>query len=243
MLTKKQAKFLKSLQIKKYRKESGNFVVEGAKNVLEAVNSPFVVEQVYGTPSFLEEHAEILADIPCEEASEKELVSAGSFASNNAGIALVKMPRNVPLKVQGDEFVLVLDDVRDPGNLGTIIRVADWYGIKKIVCSQDTVDVFNPKVISATMGSFTRVSLYYCDLEAYLGRANAPVLGAFLEGENVHQMEFPKAGYLVMGNESKGVSEELEAKVTQKISIPRFGGAESLNVAIATAVLCDNLKR
>ena len=126
---------------------------------------------------------------------------------------------------------------------GTIIRIADWYGIKKVIASIGTVDLYNPKVISATKGSFTRVNIYYADLKNYLEETKAPILGAFMTGENVHKFNFPKKGILVMGNESNGISNEIENLIKQKVTIPAFNKTESLNVAIATAVLIDNWKR
>ena len=141
----------------------------------------------------------------------------------------------------------MLDDVSDPGNLGTIIRIADWYGIRKIVCSESTTDFYNPKVIAASKGSFTRVKLMYTDLENYLQKnaGEKMVAGAFLNGVNLYDFKFPiqKGGFIVMGNESNGVGQEVESYITDRITIPRFGEAESLNVGIATAVILDNLRR
>jgi TrmH family RNA methyltransferase len=137
----------------------------------------------------------------------------------------------------------VLDDIRDPGNLGTIMRVADWYGINKIVASEETADVYNSKVIQSSMGSFTRVNIFYTDLGRYLSESTTPVFGAFLDGENVHEINFGKGGLIIIGNEAKGISEAVEKFVTKRITIPRFGQAESLNAAIATAVICDNVRR
>ncbi|MFM7487408.1 MAG: RNA methyltransferase, partial [Cytophagales bacterium] len=143
----------------------------------------------------------------------------------------------------GDEFALVLDDIRDPGNLGTIIRTADWYGIKKIIASEETADFYNPKVIHATMGSFCRVQIFYTSLLQYLSDASQPVYGAFLDGDNVHDIDFSKSGLLVIGNEAQGISKVVENKVTQRITIPKRGGAESLNASVATAILLDNVFR
>ena len=127
--------------------------------------------------------------------------------------------------------------------MGTIIRIADWYGIHKIIASPTTAEVYNPKVISSTKGSFTRVNLYYTDLENYLTQYSGAVYGALMDGENVHSMAFETGGLIVMGNESNGISDVVQKKISHKITIPRFGQAESLNVAIATAVICDNLRR
>jgi TrmH family RNA methyltransferase len=141
------------------------------------------------------------------------------------------------------EIALILDDIRDPGNLGTIIRTADWYGIRHIIASEDTADVYNPKVISATMGSFCRTSISYTSLPAYLEGIGRPVYGAFLEGEDIHKVKFQPEAMIVIGNESRGISPEVERLIRHRITIPRIGGAESLNAAIATAIFLDNLRR
>jgi TrmH family RNA methyltransferase len=157
------------------------------------------------------------------------------------------MRENKPIIADADEFVLVLDDIRDPGNLGTILRIADWYGIKKVICSETTVDFYNPKVVSASMGSFTRILVYYSEISEYFENIeknkNTEIIGTFLNSENVHHFDFPSSGYIVLGNESNGIGSEVEKVITKKITIPRFGEAESLNVGIATAVVLDNLRR
>jgi TrmH family RNA methyltransferase len=142
-----------------------------------------------------------------------------------------------------DEFALVLDDIRDPGNLGTIIRTADWFGIHKIIASEETADFYNPKVIHATMGSFCRVLVYYTALPHYLNDTQLPVYGAFLDGVDVHQLKFPNAGLVVIGNEAQGISKEVERSVSHRITIPKKGGAESLNASIATAIILDTIFR
>jgi TrmH family RNA methyltransferase len=155
----------------------------------------------------------------------------------------VKQKINKSPEIKKNEVVIVLDEIKDPGNLGTIIRIADWYGIDNIVASKNTVDFYNPKVITATKGSFTRVNMFYTDLNDFLSKTKLPILGAFLNGENIHETKFPVSGILVMGNESNGVSKEIEILITKKITIPAYGKAESLNVAIATAIILDNWKR
>jgi TrmH family RNA methyltransferase len=149
----------------------------------------------------------------------------------------------VPIQVLQEEFALVLDDIRDPGNLGTIIRTADWYGITRIIASSETADFYNSKVITSTMGSFTRVGIFYTTLEQYLAQSTLPVFGAYLEGKNIHETRFGSGGLIVIGNESHGIRPELEKFITDKITIPRFGKAESLNAAIATAIICDSIRR
>ena len=244
MLSKKWLSLLKSLQIKKYRTIHQSFAVEGAKSVLELLQSDFEVQAVFGTADFYEKNKKLLEKQEFELVTEAELAKAGTFETNNACLAIATQQPNTPLKATENEFVLVADDLKDPGNLGTLLRIADWYGIRKIICSPETVDFYNPKVIAASMGSFTRIRAYYCPLPDYLPTtASTPVYGALLSGENVHRVLFADTGYLVVGNESKGISAELLPFLTTAVSIPRFGGAESLNVAVATAVILDNLRR
>lgn len=222
----------------------GEFVVEGAKSVLELLQSDFQISSLYLTGDFIKKYDRQLKSIKVEiiPVKQQELEDLGTFSSNNAALAVVKIKENSPLSVEQDEFVLVLDEVKDPGNLGTIIRIADWYGIQKIVCSDDTAEVYNPKVISSTMGSFTRVNVYYCDLLEYFeARSKEKVYAAMLDGENVHNVKFEKKGYLIMGNESSGIRAELHSFISKKISIPRKGKAESLNVAVATGIICDSV--
>lgn len=245
MISKRESKFIKSLQIKKYRKEHKAFLVEGSKNLIEVFESDYQIQQVFCTEFFYQKYQSYFSsNLTYTLVSQDELEKTGSYASNNAGIAIVSMKEEKDFEVVSNEWVLVLDDVNDPGNLGTIIRIADWYGIKKIVCSQNTADIYNPKVISSSMGSFTRTHLIYTDLITFFNHhQNIPIYGAFLEGDSVHKTTFPTTAFLVMGNEANGISNEVEKLVTKKISIPAYGGAESLNVAIATAIILDNTKR
>ena len=245
MFSKNRIKFIKSLQIKKFRTENQKFLVEGSKSVLELINSDYFISELYVSEWFYKEHVLLLSQkkIQVEIIKESELGSASSFSTNNAALAIVSMKPNEFLAVGKDEYAIVLDDIRDPGNLGTIIRIADWYGISKIICSETTTDFYNPKVISASMGSFTRIKLYYCDLEVYLSKNEIPIYGADMIGVNVHNFQFAQSGYLVMGNESDGISKKVEKFINEKICIPSFGKAESLNVAIAAAIICDNIRR
>lgn len=249
MLTKATAKLIKELHEKKGRTEHKLFLVEGEKNILELFNSDFTIQSLFVTSDFLTSNKAILEQVAQRSKIEytiieqEDLEKVGTLESNNAALAVVHQKENVALDIGTNEIVLALDDVRDPGNLGTIIRIADWYGITKIICSETTTDFYNSKVISATRGSFTRVQLFYTNLETYLKNTNSPILGAFLDGENVHTMEFPTSGILVMGSESHGISKNLSSLITKKITIPAFGKAESLNVSIATAIILDNWKR
>lgn len=245
MLSKNTVKFIKSLHQKKYRSESRKFFVEGEKSVLEVLNSDFSVDLVLVTEEFQQKHSKIIKSFQGEliQVTQNQLEQVGQYQSNDSALAVVSMKENFYFEPAKEELILALDDIRDPGNLGTIIRVADWYGIKKLVFSPQTAEFYNPKVIQATMGSFTRVQFFYEDLGKVFDKWKVPVYGAFLDGENIHQLKKPAAGVLLMGNEAKGISSEMEKKVTQKVTIPGFGEAESLNVAIATAILCDNFKR
>lgn len=245
MLTKGRASAIKQLHDKKYRQKTGFFLVEGEKSIVETINSDYQISEILATRDFLNKYRQIInpKQIRTEAVEQGELENVSTMESNNAAIAIVKQKGNQALKPSSDEIVLALDNIRDPGNLGTIIRIADWYGIKKIIAAIGTVDLYNPKVISATKGSFTRVSVFYTDLKTYLPETKVPILGAFMEGENVHNFKFPKNGILLMGNESNGISKEMEKFITQKVAIPAFGSTESLNAAIATAIITDNWKR
>ncbi len=247
VLSKNIIKFVKSLQLKKNRKEEGLFLVEGGKSVEEVLASDFEVFMVFTTESFLPNIEKFLKKRGLEAtiASDNQLADLGTFENNHTALAVVKNKSNAPVNIKEGEYILVLDDIRDPGNLGTIIRAADWYGISKIICSLNSAEFYNPKVIAATMGSFTRVQLYYTDLVNFLGQhKTVQSYGAFLNGKNIHQLSFdPKGGIIVIGNESNGISEAVESFINQKVTIPSFGKAESLNAGVATAIFLDNLRR
>lgn len=245
MLSKNTVKFIKSLHQKKFRTQEQQFFVEGEKSVLEVLDSDFEVELLVATDTFLNPHLKLIKSKKVQHilASQKQLESLGQYQSNDSAIAIVRMKANQSFDIGKEELVIALDDVRDPGNLGTIIRIADWYGINKIVLSPQSADFYNPKVIQASMGSFTRVEFFYEELSVVFDRWKKPVYGAYLNGKNIHTLSKVEPGIILMGNESKGISDELESYVTDKMTIPGFGQAESLNVAIATAILCDNFKR
>lgn len=245
MLSKARIKFIKSLQLKKYRKQEQCFTVEGEKSVVETLNSSFEIRELYATRDFISRQESILKGYTGDliEVTGSELSVAGEYATNDAALAIVAIPENKLVKGKTDEFILMLDDIRDPGNLGAIIRTADWYGITRIIASEETADIYNSKVIQSSMGSFTRISMYYVDLVEFLTSNEVPVYGTFLAGENVHAVNFGKGGIVIIGNEANGISKEVEKFVTNKITIPLFGRAESLNAAIATAVILDNIRR
>ena len=241
MISKNQLKLIRQLGQKKYRKQLNQYLVQGEKNVLELLNSPLKVNDVFATQSFIDNNQSTYPHTHFITADEEQLTKASTLVSNNAAIAIVDMP-SIALPDE-NSLILALDGVSDPGNLGTIIRVADWYGIKHIVASTDSADPYNPKTISATMGSFVRVSVSQVELPEYLSTLNMPIYGAFLDGQNVHSTKFSGQGVLLMGSESHGIREQCAKLVSNKITIPAFGGAESLNVAMATGIILDNFKR
>lgn len=246
MISRSKAKFIKSLQLKKFRKLENAFIVEGAKNVLELLNADYQVLILAATSDFLKEYENRIdtGSYAVYEVTEKELVALGTLKTNREALAVARMKADNSDPAGLDEMILALDDIRDPGNLGALLRVADWYGIKQIVASETSTDMYNPKTLQASMGSFTRVNVYYTDLGSFFKtHPVAPVYGAFMEGEDVSQVEFKKTGVILIGNESNGIREELRPYIHKFITIKRFGGAESLNAAAAAAVICDNWRR
>ncbi|MGB0523292.1 MAG: TrmH family RNA methyltransferase [Flammeovirgaceae bacterium] len=244
-MTNRWQKLVRQLQQKKFRKQEGLFLVEGTKSVQELLRSDWEVSAVFYTEKFASETPELEAfDGIAQETDGATLEKSGSLKSNDGAIAVAKAAGNQPIIPAGN-FVLALDDVRDPGNLGTLIRVADWYGLQGVVCSLTCADLYNPKTISATKGSFTRMPTYVCELSEYLSKlpAGMPSYGALMFGDNVHLVKFPKQGVIVLGNESNGISPQVKDQLKHHITIPRFGQAESLNVAMAGGIICDNLRR
>ena len=238
MLSKSQIKLITRLKQKKYRQQDGLFVVEGVKAITELLQSNLKLNKLYTTVSFnIDAKDEVFI-------SETDLKRISFLTTPNKALAIFEIPQAKPIGNSG--LIIALDAIRDPGNLGTIIRLCDWFGVQELICSKETVDCYNPKVIQATMGSITRVNINYIDLALFLKSSKLNVFGAFMEGSNVYNIELPKNGILVMGNEANGVSKEVEEIISQKISIPRFGNlqsTESLNVATATAILLSEFRR
>ncbi|MCQ0110474.1 RNA methyltransferase, TrmH family [Zhouia amylolytica] len=241
MVTKNEIKLVKSLQQKKYRTLNGLFVVEGIKGIDEFLNSDYKLERLYVTDDSLFENVDD-EKTPIKEADLKRM---SSLKNPNKALALFQMNKVVE-EIGEEGLVLALDEIRDPGNLGTIIRLCDWFGIEHLVCSEETVDCFNSKVVQATMGSLTRVNIVYTDLLDFIKKTNLPVFAADMHGSNVYKTELPDTGILVMGNEANGISEAIMDSVQFKVAIPQFGAfqkTESLNVATATAILLSEFRR
>lgn len=243
MLSKNEIKHIRLLQQKKFREQEKLFVVEGEKMVQELLESGYSIHSIYATKDWLENNA-----VDANDVSEKELERISGLKQPNKVISVVEIKKQeIDFQNVYDDLSLVLDEVKDPGNLGTIIRVADWFGIKNVICSEQTVDCYNPKVVQATMGSLFRTNIHYTNLDSLLrkvrGESDLPVYATVLDGENIYQSNLSGKGLIVMGSESHGVSEELEKHFTNRISIPSFGKAESLNVAMATGLVCSEFKR
>lgn len=240
MVSKNQIKTITGLQQKKYRKLHKMFFAEGIKVVQELLNSNFELQQLFTT-------VDIFEGIPkskIEMITEAELKKISALTTPNTCLALFAIPEEKPVAETG--LIVALDDIRDPGNLGTIIRLCDWFGIAQLVCSENCVDAYNPKVVQATMGSLSRVNVVYTDLAEYLSKTKLPVFGTFMDGENIYAETLPKDGIIVMGNEANGISLAIEKLVTNKIAIPRFGNlqlTESLNVATAAAITLSEFRR
>lgn len=238
-LSKNQLKLITSLQQKKYRLKHNLFVAEGTKVVEEFLNSNFEIFQLFCVDASMYENKTNYILV-----SENELLKISTLSSPNNVVALFKIPDVENLKDEG--LILALDTINDPGNLGAIIRLCDWFGINQLICSENTVDCYNSKVVQSSMGSLTRVSIIYTNLENFLKKTNLPVFVTLMGGENVYKMKLPKQAVLVMGNEANGISETVLNLKNTSISIPRFGNlqqTESLNVATATAILLSEFRR
>ena len=239
MLSKSEIKLITSLKQKKYRLQHQLFVAEGKKTILELLNSNLQLHQLFTTKLEFD-----VSDVLQTRITPNELKKISFLKTPNIALAVFIIPKATPIDF--NNLVVALDNVSDPGNLGTIIRLCDWFGVKDLVCNINTVDCYNPKVIQATMGSITRVNVSYVNLENVLLKQNLEKFGAFMDGDNVYELVLPNNGILVLGNEANGISKEVSSQITERISIPRFGElqvTESLNVANATAILLSEFKR
>ena len=247
MISKNKIKYIRSLELKKNRNKEGKFVAEGFK-VVDDLLALQPADLIVATQEWL--HGKHLADqTEVIEVTEEELKKVSFLQHPQQVLAVFRQAQDGDFSINTQELSLALDGVQDPGNLGTIIRIADWFGITHIYCSQDTADVYNPKVVQATMGSIARVKVEYGNLLALVESlpADVPVYGTLLDGDNIYQQQLENRGLIVMGNEGKGISPALAKKVNHKLLIPNFpegrATADSLNVAIATAITCSEFRR
>ncbi len=253
MISKSQISYIKSLQQKKFRKEHQQFIIEGDKLCDEFLASEFNVHSIYVLEPKREKYELLLSKISkkieLEVIKEEEMTKLSNFSTASDVLALVDIPNEPSISLVNNQLlntqlVLVLDGVKDPGNLGTIIRIADWFGIKHVVCSSDCVELYNPKVVQSTMGSILRVNIHYTNLIDWISELKPThVYGAVLNAENIYHVDGQIRGLLIMGSESHGISKELLTLINRPISIPSFGKAESLNVAMATGILCSEIRR
>lgn len=238
MLSKNELKYIQSLCQKKQRTEDGLFLAEGPKLAMELLNSDYRVEKFFATKEWLSENP---VDIDATTVSEIELGKMSSLQTPNEVLVVCRQKKDLGEPIFKNKITLVLDGLQDPGNMGTIIRIADWFGIDQIIASEDSVEFYNPKVIQSTMGSFIRVKCWYKNLPELLHTAKVPIYGALLKGKSVNEVGVLKEGILVIGNESKGIREAVLPFISAAVTIPRIGHAESLNAAVATGILLSHL--
>lgn len=240
MLSKNQIKLITSLQQKKQRFAYQLFFAEGIKVIQELLESNYELIHLYTTQNDFQEVSndkKVIID-------PNDLKKITALATANTCLAVFKIPNEKKIIESG--LILALDAIRDPGNLGTILRLCDWFGINQIICSKETVDIYNPKVVQATMGSIARVNVNYIDLEPFIAQTNLPIFGTFMDGTNIYKTNLPQEGIIIMGNEANGISPEIEKLIKNRLTIPRFGTlqkTESLNVATATAIVLSEFRR
>ncbi|MBN1650725.1 MAG: RNA methyltransferase [Bacteroidales bacterium] len=245
MLSQSDIKLINALKLSKNRRKTGFFLVEGPKMVLELLQYPnFEIVFIAANKTWLDAQPN-LSQFSIKEISDKALQKLSNFSTANEVLAVVKIPEHEVFSVNKETLYLALDTIQDPGNLGTIIRTAEWFGINEIICSKDTVDCYNPKVVQSTMGSLYRVKCHYCDLSAFLMKQNVPIYGTLLNGKNIYSETLGKSGIIVIGNESKGISEAVQSCITHPLFIPNHPSskAESLNASIASAIVLAEFRR
>lgn len=252
MISNNQIKLISSLKLKKNRDSHALFIAEGTKITEELINNPKSVNihSIYGTDEWINENHSLLKknNFEFQTITEEQLSRISQLQTPNKVLTLCHKLENTK-PYENFSLALALDNISDPGNLGTIIRIADWFGIDTIICSENTVDIYNPKVIQATMGSFLRVKLFYTKLDSYLQNSNKNIYGTLLDGENIYKTEIKSNSIIVIGNEANGISSEIEELVSHKIKIPSYphanieNTAESLNAAIATSITVAEFKR
>ncbi|MCB2196825.1 MAG: RNA methyltransferase [Bacteroidetes bacterium] len=255
MLSKNKIKFINSIKKKKYREIYHCFFVEGEKMVDELLHSEIEITEIFATPAWLEQNKQvdrIKKQIDINETTEGELKKISALSTPNKVLAIAKQPSyTYTLNTIESELSLFLDNINDPGNLGTILRIADWFGIKHIFCSQESVDLYNPKVVQSTMGAIFRVKVHYVNAKEFLTEANKlkdyKIYGTFLEGGNIYNEQLSKWGLVIMGSESHGIADEIKPYVHKKLFIPNYPPdrktSESLNISVATSIICSEFRR
>jgi TrmH family RNA methyltransferase len=242
MISKSQLKYIQSLGQKKYRDEEGVFIAEGPKLVKEFLqDNSVVIKHLYGLEEWIKENESVLNGVETTAIAEKELERISQLTTPNKVVAVIRQFKHEEPVVKGT-ISLVLDAIQDPGNLGSIIRIADWFGLGQIICSSDCVDMYNPKLVQATMGSLSRVNVFYTDLPEWLKKQEEiKIYATMLEGRDVRKIDGLTEALVIIGNESKGVGEELLQYASEKITIPKKGKAESLNAAVATGIVLSHI--
>ncbi|MBS1596420.1 MAG: RNA methyltransferase [Bacteroidetes bacterium] len=241
-VSKAQIKFIRSLHQKKYRQMYGKFLVEGDKSVRELLHSAFKIDAIYGLSGWVERYHTQALEI--HSVSPAELAELSTHEQPDEVVAIAHIPDQTDPQLAPQGLYIACDRLNDPGNAGTIIRIADWFGATGVVFSENSVDIYNPKVVSAAKGSLFRMPVIYTDLPVMLSRnKDIPVIGTYMDGESIYTTTLPNSGILLIGNEANGIREELSALVTQRISIPAFGKAESLNAGVATGILMSEWRR
>ena len=249
MLSQNQLRHIASLKSKKFRDEHRQFIAEGHKLVTDLMESPYRFEGIYASAGWIVVNLKAIQSkkIPAFETTPREMERISALSTPSPVLAVIDIPDSPVTRHASrvPDLCLALDDIRDPGNMGTIIRVADWFGIETVICSETCVDLYNPKVVQSTMGSIARVKVAYANLEKWLDevKESVPVYGTFLGGDLLYETELTPDGVILIGNESRGISPELERLVTRRITIPSYGKAESLNASVAAAVVCAEFRR
>ncbi|MDE1191665.1 MAG: RNA methyltransferase [Arachidicoccus sp.] len=237
MISKNEIKYIQTLYHKKNRDAENVFIAEGTKLINELLQSDFGIKQIYATKEWLNTNSNVSA----KEVSQNELEKISRLETPHQVLAIIHKKKEIEKEDYTNQITLLLDGIQDPGNLGTIIRIADWFGIQKIIATKDTADCFNPKTVQSTMGSIFRVAVYYKDVPEFLKENTIKVYGAMLNGKNIREHKPVKEGILIIGNESKGIRDNIKSFVEESLSIPAFGKAESLNAAVAAGIILSHI--
>ncbi len=240
MISKNEAKYIQSLYHKKTRQEEGAFVAEGVKLVEDIIASPLFIRKIYATEKW---KGVVPPGVETLIIKDDELERISNLETAHEVLAIVEMPKQPTMVPMAKELVIALDGISDPGNMGTIIRLADWFGVAHIIASQECVDCYNPKVVQSTMGSIARVNIHYVDLVQLISKEKPRVFGAVLNGKSIYAMQTASAGVLLIGSEARGLRPELQQFVTDPVTIPKKGQAESLNAAMAAGIILSHLTR